>query len=269
MTGLTKTLLVAAGSSLLTALLFITTMPDPTTEVAPTKRSAPADTPADDQAAYNELAALLEIERQTREALEYEVEWLQAMLDESVTAAPAQSPPPAAKTGRRGNTELWFDDNALLSLGVDETDVALIKEVFNRAEMDKLYLRNQAARTGKPRGKAFMQQIREIQQNLQLQLSAENYDRMLYASGQTNRVEVSDTLTSSPAATAGIQRGDQILSYGGDRIYSPTALYQATTKGQAGELVNVEILRGDERMTLYVPRGPLGTRFRPTRGKPQ
>ena len=278
MAELKKTVLIAATSSLLTALVFITApAPDSAPVAPPTGNPVAIDKPLDKNDktdtladAYNKLAEQLEAERQARQALEYEVEWLQTMLDESVALGATDNKPPASAGARRfGNAEVWFDDSALLALGVDEADIADIKEAFNKAEMDKLYLRNQAARTGKPRGRLLMQELRKIQQDLQQQLSADDYDRMLYASGQNNRVQVSDTLISSPAAVAGIQRGDQIVSYAGERIYSSTTLYQATTQGEAGELVSIEIVRNGERINLYLPRGPLGTRFKPARAKPQ
>ncbi len=273
MTELKKIILTATASSILTAVVFITNTsgPTPTPISIPSLPAVTNGTPSQ-QEATNELAQQLAIEKEARQALEYEVEWLQALLDESVASAnnpPSQPTDTTARTTNAGHAKLWFDSNALRSLGIDETEIANIEEAFNKTEMDKLYLRNQAARQGGPRGRQFMREMRKIQQDLQQQLSTENYDRLLYASGQANRVEVTDTLAASPAETAGIQAGDVLISYAGERIFSPRGLFQATTQGETGEMVSIEILRNNERNTLYLPRGPMGTRFKPTLSKPE
>lgn len=212
------------------------------------------------------LAAQLNSEREARQALEQEVTWLESMLDELTLATDRKAKTSKPKTSGK---QLWFDQQALQKLGIDQVDIDNIAALVNKAELDKLELRNKATRDGQFRGRTFIQAMSLIQEELKSSLSTQDYDRMLYATGQNNRLSVSDTLAGSPAANVGIRIDDQIISYAGERIFHPSHLFRATTKGEAGEMIAVEILRNNERLTVYVPRGALGTRFRSIRAAPQ
>ena len=93
------------------------------------------------------------------------------------------------------------------------------------------------------------------------QLSEAEYDSYLYASGQTNRVAVTSVLESAPAATAGIEPGDHIIRYDNQPIYNWRELREATSNGQIGETIAVEIDRDGDIVELYLARGPLGIRM--------
>ena len=58
------------------------------------------------------------------------------------------------------------------------------------------------------------------------------------------------------------------ISYDGEKIYNASGLLRATSKGQAGEMISLEVQRNNERVTLYIPRGPMGTRLKPSSGAP-
>ncbi|MEE8059438.1 MAG: PDZ domain-containing protein [Pseudomonadales bacterium] len=209
-----------------------------------------------------------------RSALAYELEWLQILLADqaAVSTKAGQTNDKSSATSPikpQYNTELWFDEKLLLVLGINSSDVQDLKERFDQTALEKLYLHNQANRAGRGNRGELLKAIRKLDRSLQQELGDQEYDRLLYATGQNNRVTILDILTNSPAAIADIQKGDIILSYGGEKIYSPSELYKSTTKGSVGELVAIEILRGDEYLVTYLPRGPLGTRFKPTRRIPK
>jgi len=69
---------------------------------------------------------------------------------------------------------------------------------------------------------------------------------------------VTEVLPGSPAETAGVQRGDLLLRYDGERLLAPEALREATAGGVAGAWADLEVQRGAETVRLLVPRGPLG-----------
>ena len=158
----------------------------------------------------------------------------------------------------------WFNEQALVDAGIDQTKVSYIKEVFEQAEMDRLYLRDQAAREGWMGSKRYNDAAKEIADRsnaLRSELNDKEYDAYLYAAGRSNRVIVESVLSNSPASNAGIQAGDVILTYDNQRIYSWTDLTGATSKGAANSTVAVTIVRNDQQQQVYLPRGPLGVRL--------
>jgi len=158
----------------------------------------------------------------------------------------------------------WFNEQALMDAGVDQTKVSYIKNVFEQAEMDKLYLRDQATREGWMGSDRFNDAMKEISDrtdNLRAQLNDNEYDAYLYASGRSNRVIVESVLTNSPASNAGIQAGDIILSYDNKRIYNWSDLTSATSEGDPNSTVTITLLRDNQQQQVYMTRGPMGIRL--------
>ena len=84
------------------------------------------------------------------------------------------------------------------------------------------------------------------------------YARYLEAQGQPTSVRVTQVLNGSPAKSAGLQPGDQLVSYNGERIFNVGDLRNLTMQGEPGEDVVIEVERDGVRMQLTVPRGPIG-----------
>jgi len=87
------------------------------------------------------------------------------------------------------------------------------------------------------------------------------YDRYIYTLGQANRVEVTSVIPGSPAEQAGILSGDIILDYADKRIFNWSELRDATAEGELGDYIQVNVLRKNSRISLLLPRGPLGVRM--------
>ena len=67
-----------------------------------------------------------------------------------------------------------------------------------------------------------------------------------------------EVLGGSPGSKIGLQPGDELVSYSGDRVFSIRDLRNGSMQGDPGEDVVIEIERDGTRMQLTVPRGPIG-----------
>jgi hypothetical protein len=167
------------------------------------------------------------------------------------------------------NGEPLFDEAALTRLGTYPRDAALLHERWAQFEMEKLYLLDAATREGWLRKPRFRREIQAARAALREELGDESFDLLLYGSGQPNRVVLRSLLERSPATEAGFEAGDVILSYDDRRIFRPGELKRMTASGSAGESVSVEIVRKGRRISLSVPRGPLGVFMRADRLEPE
>ena len=80
--------------------------------------------------------------------------------------------------------------------------------------------------------------------------------------------DITDVLLTSPARAADLRSGDVIVRYGDEKIFSVSDLQHATRGGEVGDPVTVEVLRGDQELRTYLPRGPLGVRLQSARREP-
>jgi hypothetical protein len=95
-------------------------------------------------------------------------------------------------------------------------------------------------------------------QTLRGELGDADYEKYLEAQGRPTKVGVFNVLPSSPAAKAGMQPGDQIVSYAGQRVFNMADLTDLTLQGTPGQSVTLEVQRNDQNVQLVIPRGPIG-----------
>ena len=160
----------------------------------------------------------------------------------------------------------------LTALGVDQDHATEIAQRVNEVELDRLYLRDQATREGWLNTPRYNQAMREVNGDLTAlrdDVGDDAYDRYLFAAGQVNRVVVGSVIAGSSAEDSGIKPGDTVLRYDDQRVFSTNELQSATTEGVAGDTVAVTVLRGGQRLRLYLPRGPLGVRLFTERRHPE
>lgn len=206
------------------------------------------------------LAGELKSEREAREALEQEVDWLREEL------ARLESPPLAGEAVASARASLapstagaaTFDEDRLLAQDLERERVEELRERYDANRLDELYLRDQAAREGWIRTPRYREELRDLRMGLREDLGDENYDYLLYAVGKDNRLVVGDVLKSSAAERAGLEPGDIVQRYDGQRIFNRNELQTATTQGKAGSTVAVDIERRGSLQRFYLPRGPLG-----------
>ncbi len=84
------------------------------------------------------------------------------------------------------------------------------------------------------------------------------FERYLEAQGQPTAIGISQVYSGSPGSEAGLQPGDRLVSYDGERVYSMTDLRRQTMQGAPGERVVIEVERDGVQIQLSIPRGPIG-----------
>ena len=177
------------------------------------------------------------------------------------------------KTDDDGQTEAAKDpekvsEDRFLAAGFDPVSAAELKKRASEIEMERLYLRHRARREGWIRSPEYREAARELRRGMKEEFGEDTYDRFLFASERSNRLLVDSVMESSPAQQTGLQPGDIIFRYDGSRVFSRRDLRDATTRGEMGETVPVEIRRGGEILEVEIPRGPLGVRLDRTTVQP-
>jgi len=99
-------------------------------------------------------------------------------------------------------------------------------------------------------------------QSLRAEIGDIEYEQYLTANGRPTAVQVGSVIESSPGQLAGLQSGDQITGYDGQRVFSTMELTQQTMQGEPGESVAVDIVRDGAPMQIVLPRGPIGVTTR-------
>jgi hypothetical protein len=216
------------------------------------------------------LREALAQEKQARAALEDEFGLLRARLAQAPApaqvAAPAPAPvakPPAQAEEPRSPS---FDPQRVIAAGVSASDVERFRARVAEIELARLHLRDRARREGWVDTPAYEMQSRRIEgelYGLREEFDEDLYDWMRFAEGQPNRVSVTEVLAGSAADSAGLRRGDLIVRYDDRLVFSPAELSLATSAGEAGATVEVEVQRDAESLRVFVPRGPLGVRLEP------
>jgi membrane-associated protease RseP (regulator of RpoE activity) len=84
------------------------------------------------------------------------------------------------------------------------------------------------------------------------------YARYLEVQGQPTAVRITQVLGGSPGSEIGLQPGDQLVRYAGERVFSVNDLRNGSMDGNPGENVIIEIERDGTLIQLSVPRGPIG-----------
>jgi hypothetical protein len=161
-----------------------------------------------------------------------------------------------------------FNDQALLSLGLDPSDAARLRDQWITHELNRAGLLDQSIREGWFLTARRQADLNRLDQEFRATLQDEEYDQVLYALGRPNRIRIGEVLDGSAASDAGLRRNDVLLSYDGNRIFKPMELLLNSSSGVSGEDVPIDILREGRRQTVYVSRGPLGILTEHEQGPP-
>ena len=191
--------------------------------------------------------------------------------DEKADASRAEADPEAdlADTDPAGGGSA-FDVSRLLALGFHPADIERLRRVWESLELEKLYIRDERARSDKHNGRFFLRLV-SLERDTLAELGEEEYDALLYASGARNRVRVRNVLPESAADVAGLAAGDEVTSYDGEPIFRMMTLKQGTIRCEQGTTVALGVTRSssgrEER--VWVPCGPLGIELEMVNAEPR
>ena len=246
------------------------------------ERQAPAPTSSEavllggDASAEERIANLEQIilqEREARIALEDtlaalfdDLERLEAA-DERVATAQenaAREIPEATTQARRGNRNDadWLSRyqerrvSRLVEGGFTEDEARRALDTESRVAFAALQSSWEAQRSGEQFDRFAADY--DPQALMRRELGDSAFERYLEAQGQPTTIGISQVYSGSPGSEAGLQPGDRLVTYDGERVYSISDLRRQAMQGAAGENVVIEVERDGMRIQLSVPRGPIG-----------
>lgn len=144
----------------------------------------------------------------------------------------------------------------LVDAGFLPSQASMIVQRESELQMEAIQARYEAERSGDMT--EFWQNRTSTNDALREELGDADYERYLDANNRSTSVAVSSVFESSPAQSAGLQPGDEIVRYDGERVFNMTDLTRETMNGVAGENIVVDIMRNGTPMQVVMPRGPLG-----------
>ncbi len=208
-------------------------------------------------------------ERLARQFLEDEVFYLASELErlgapdylpDDDAAAPTQAEGDAVPSSRearrryRNSREERFDN--LVKAGFLPSQAEWITQREQELQMQALQARFEAERSGEDIDWTASRTL--TSDTLREELGDADYERYLEANNRPTSVAVSSVIESSPAQTAGLMPGDQIIRYDGQRVFSMTDLMRQTMQGEPGQTVLVDVMRNGNLLQVVMPRGPVG-----------
>lgn len=198
--------------------------------------------------------------------LSNQIQTLEQRLDEFTEPEPKPNDsPPRFSRSRQINPTTFTE------AGFSRDDAEWLSTLWGQQQMDLLYLRDEASRDGwlnTPRYRQAVRDLRNGEGSLRDEVGLDMYDRFLFATGQSNRVVLDSVIESSPAQAIGLQPGDTILTYDGSRILTAPDLRVATTAGEPGAPVVIEVDRDGQRIEFEIARGPIGVTLGTRRVEP-
>jgi hypothetical protein len=93
--------------------------------------------------------------------------------------------------------------------------------------------------------------------DLRTEIGDDEYAKYRQALGRPVGIGILQVQPNTSAAGAGIKLGDQIVAYGGRRVYNVYMLNSLVAESSSSGVVTVDVLRDGQVIQLVLPRGPL------------
>ena len=202
------------------------------------------------QALYDELDQIRSGSDEVSEELDAEVQQQREAMRER------------AERFRAGDTAQGRAD-MLIEAGFSPDRAAWIMQRESELQMDSMQAMFDARQSGERPDRSRL----DPDQALRAELGDVEYEQYLEANGRSTSVAVGSVLESSPGQRAGLQSGDQIVGYNGQRVFSYGELSEQTMSATPGQSVVVDIVRDGVPMQVVVDAGPIGISNRGFRGR--
>lgn len=204
-------------------------------------------------------------ERNARLLLEEELQALYAAIDELAGRPDARNEPAMADDGTAAGPDRAFRPLQQMETAEDRVDrlvaagfsperaewIVKREAELQMAQMQEIY---DARRDGRRPDRSVMDADRSLRQ----ELGDSQYGQYLEANGRPTSVRVGSVLDASPGQRAGLLPGDEIVAYGGERVFSYADLHDATLGAESGQPVVVDIRRDGMPMQVVIESGPIG-----------
>jgi hypothetical protein len=228
-----------------------------------------ADLPVEDRIAALERA--VSDERFARQLLQEEVFYLTSELEQlslesdfpQADEVRSEQAEDESSDSRESRREAYRRRNSLegrmellIEAGFLPSQASMIVQRESELQMESIKARYEAERSGDMSD--FWRNRNNTNDVLREELGDADYERYLVANDRSTSITISSVIESSPAQSAGLQAGDQIVRYDGERVFSMTDLTRQTMDGAAGQNVVLDIVRDGTPMQMVLPRGPVG-----------
>ncbi len=160
------------------------------------------------------------------------------------------------RSRRAGESATQNQVDTLIEAGFAPDQAEWIVRREAEIQMEGLQARYDAMRMAEEQG--FLGRRLSDDSALRSGLGETDYERYLQAKGRSTSAEINTVIPNSPAHNAGIQAGDVIVRYDGERVYSMMDMAGRIMQNEQEGNVVVDIERGGVPMQLVIPRGPLG-----------
>ncbi|HEY5643394.1 MAG TPA: PDZ domain-containing protein [Woeseiaceae bacterium] len=216
------------------------------------------------------LERALDDEAEARRALQDRLAMLEAAAGGLPTEPPAGlNEAPNGRPERGGRTERDERDVAAMARNFAERRVAMLVENGFTEDEARRILRLESEAQFMALRQEWESQFGDSAQDpsaafasaqsiFRERLGDDAYARYLEAQGQPTDVQILQVQEGSPAGAAGLQAGDHIVTYNGERVFNVIDLRQMTMQSRPGEAAVIEIDRDGARMQITIPSGPIG-----------
>ena len=259
-------------AGLAVAAVVLQTAERPDTAPADPDAAAYFDQSADTEDRIRALEAAVAEERNARQLLEEELlalyDELDALRDGPTGGDEAVETPATAQAVEMTRRAEFFRQRAqrysssegrtemLVDAGFAADRAAWIVQREDELRVEAMQARYDAQRSGEPQ--AMIDANSAAEGRLRGYLTDDEYGQYLEAYGRPATVAVGSVIQSSPGQLAGLQAGDEIVRYDGQRVFSYSDVNRQQLTGDPGETVVVDILRDGTPMQIVLPRGPIG-----------